>query len=102
MEDPIDSLPHDENAPELTPHQMQILDTLFASAKQNSGFARDTKEFILLVALFIIFSLSIVDVFVRKFVPFTRMGSIFVLAVKAIAFGIVYYIARNIAVARTP
>jgi hypothetical protein len=92
--DPIDSLPEDRNPP--SHDEIQIIDSLFE--KNQTTFEKilnSAKDSVLIGALFVLFSLPIVDSTIQRFVTSSSSPYILV-ATKAMMFIIVYYIIKNL------
>lgn len=96
--DNIANLPTDASIP--SHNEIQMVETLF---KQQHGTIQKlfagTKEFILLLLLFVAFSLPQVDSLFRKFV--TSAESPYILAgVKGVVFTIAYFLIKNMYLVR--
>ena len=93
--DLIENLPVDKNFLH-SERQMQIAETLF---KQNETLinvlARELKDGFIICALFIIFSSTQVDTFIKKFVQRANDSFLILIGIKCIGLVLVYYLIKN-------
>lgn len=93
--DLIENLPVDKNFLH-SERQIQIAETLF---KQNETMinvlARELKDGFIICALFIIFSSSQLDTFIKKFVQRANDSFLILTGIKCIGLVLVYYLIKN-------
>jgi len=98
--DIIDQLPADKSVP--SHNEIRIVDHLF---QQKKGIVdkilHSTKDMLVLGALFIIFSLPLVDNLIIKFIEAARTSHYILIGIKTILFVFTYFIIENIYLART-
>lgn len=97
--DNLDNLPADETVP--THGEIQILDNLF---KQNptvlDRIKNESSDLVLLLILFVFFSLPIVDEMLKKFVTITNSSMYILVFLKGILFAVCYYFIKNMYLVR--
>ena len=96
--DSIRALPTDQTVP--SHNEIQMVETLF---KQKQGtvtkLLRGAKEFVLLLLLFVVFSLPQVDSILRKIITSTESPYILI-GIKGILFVVVYFLIKNLYLVR--
>ena len=102
--DPIDNLPKDTNNP-LSQQELKIIDTLFQPENKPkfNGLFRELKSMIVIIILYIIFSLPLVDAILKKILPITGTSVYVRILIKSLLFAIIwwlfaqFYLKRNTA-----
>jgi len=97
--DAIDQLPVDESVP--SHDEINMLNTLFK--KEKGVIAKifdEIKGVIIVAALFIIFSLPIIDTTLHNIIPITQNSWIILILIKATAVMIIFYFLSNLNVMR--
>ena len=93
--DYIEKLPMDDS--EITPSELKIMKSLFSENSISSfRLKHEVKQSIILVALFILVSLSYIDDIITKFFPIIGNSEYFMLIAKGIIFACSYFIIKNI------
>ena len=96
--DNIDSLPTDQTVP--SHNEIQMVETIFKKKLTTmQKILSGVKEFVLLLVLFIVFSLPQLDSILRKLISMTESPYILIL-IKGILFVIVYFLIKNLYLAR--
>ena len=97
--DDINQLPSDESVPSY--NEVRIVDKFFQQKKSIfDRILHQTKDIVILGALFIILSLPFVDNIIKKFVTITATSPYILLGIKALIFVIVYFIIKNVYLVR--
>ena len=97
--DLIEQLPSDISVP--SHNEIRIVDQLFQQKKSLfDSILHQTKDMIILCGLFILFSLPFVDIFIKKFITITSNSPYILIGVKALLFVVIYFIIKNIYLAR--
>ena len=97
--DDINQLPSDESVPSY--NEVRIVDKFFQQKKSIfDRILHQTKDIVILGALFIILSLPFVDNIIKKFVTITTTSPYILLGIKALIFVIVYFIIKNVYLVR--
>lgn len=92
--DSIETLPIDKHQP--SRDELKILDTLFVEQRTPiKKFLLEMKEVIVVVLLFILFSLLPIDGLLQK-IPTIGNHKILVLSAKALIVGVVFYILKRV------
>jgi hypothetical protein len=96
--DNIQTLPVDNNYP--THNEIHMVDTLFKQKHTAvQKILTSSKEFVLLLILFIVFSLPFIDELINKFVMTTDSPYILI-GIKGAVFVIIYFLIKNIYLVR--
>ena len=97
-EDHIDGLPTDETVPSHS--EINIVETLFKKKLTTvQKLLSGAKETVLLGILFVIFSIPPIDALLRRFITAAESPYILI-AIKAVLFVAVYFIIKNVYLAR--
>lgn len=99
MGDMIENLPADNSV--LSHNEIRIVDQLFQ--KKKGLFDRilsNTKDILIIGALFVLFSIPHVDNIIKKFVAVSNNSQYILLGVKAVLFMITYFIVKNMYLVR--
>jgi hypothetical protein len=97
--DSIYQLPSDTSVP--SHNEIRIVDQFFQQKKSVfDHILRNTKDMIILGALFIVFSLPFIDNIVKKFVTITSNSPYILIGVKTLLFVFAYFIIKNIYLVR--
>lgn len=89
--DEIESLPNTKT--NITVDEINIMNTFFSN---NDKLINDIKEMILLLVLYIIFSINAVDILIKKFIPITNNSIYILYTIKGLIFVISYFLIKNI------
>lgn len=92
--DIIDNLPEDDNIP--TPDEIHLMDKLFY--KKHTTFSylvSELKDIIILIFIFIIFSHSIIDNTIQKFIKPANNSFYILIGIKAICFAITCHLVKK-------
>ena len=97
--DELKQLPVDKTIP--THNEIIIMDSLFKQKKCIfDKILEKSKDLIVLVIFFIIFSLPQTDLLIKKFISVTNNSLYILIGVKALLFSISYFILKNIHLVR--
>ena len=97
--DMINQLPADTSVP--SHNEIRIVDQLFQQKKGIfDKILSQTKDIIVLGGLFILFSLPFVDNLLKKFITVTNTSPYILIGIKTLLFVLVYFIVKNIYLAR--
>jgi hypothetical protein len=97
--DVLSNLPSDKTQP--THNELHIVDTLFTQhGKGISAMVNESKDSVLVGLLFVVFSLPMVDDFIKRFVTPAQNSPYILVGVKAIMVMIVYWIVKHFYLAK--
>ena len=94
-QDTIQSLPVEETEP--SQEQMALVKSIFHEDNAQSAVClfSEFKETLLIIILFLLFSSSQIDEFIRKYVPFTRNNNTFLIGFKCCCVVFLFYMLKN-------
>ena len=96
----IDSLPLDKNFLH-TDQQLRVADVVFKQHESTmNAVARELKEGIVISILFVLFSSSYVDEFIKRTLPIANASVMALMLIKCVALVIVFYVIKNFSLAR--
>jgi hypothetical protein len=96
--DSIDSLPTDQSVP--SHNEIQVVESLFKQKHTTvQKLLSGAKDSVILLALYVVFSLPIVDSTISKFVD-TSQTPYLMIGVKAVLFVIAYFLITNMYLVR--
>lgn len=97
--DIISQLPTDSD--QLTHNETLIVDQLFKRKKGTfDKILSNTKDVLIIGALFILFSIPSVETLIKNFIPVSNSSQYILLGTKAVLFMIVYFFIKNIYLVR--
>lgn len=97
--DALDQLPVDKSMP--SHDEINMVNMLFKKEKSTMAKIFDEIKSVLFVAaLFIIFSLPIIDTTLHNLIPITQTSWMILISIKAVAVMIIYYLISNIGIIR--
>ena len=97
--DPISKLPVDQSQP--TSNELQIVNSLFTKHKSTMNtLIEESKDSVIIGLLFVVFSLPVVDDFVKRFVPMAEKSPYILVAIKAVAVMALYWLIKHFYLAR--
>ncbi len=97
--DPISKLPVDQSQP--TSNELQIVNSLFTKHKSTMNILiEESKDSVIIGLLFVVFSLPVVDDFVKRVVPMAEKSPYILVAIKAVAVMALYWLIKHFYLAR--
>lgn len=98
--DLIDSLPIDKNFLH-TDQQLHIADVVFRQHQNTvNAVANELKEGILISILFIVFSSTQIDDFIKRSLPITNSSVMALMGIKCVSLVIIFYFIKNFSLSR--
>jgi hypothetical protein len=95
----IEQLPSDASVP--SHNEIRLVDQFFQQKKSLfDRILHQTKDILILGGLFIIFSLPFIDSLIQKFISVTATSPYILIGVKALLFVLVYFIIKNLYLAK--
>jgi hypothetical protein len=96
--DSIDTLPTDQTVP--SHNEIQMVENLFKQKQSTvQKLLSGAKEFVLLLLLFIVFSLPQLDSILRKIISMAE-SPYMLIAIKGVLFVVVYFLIKNLYLVR--
>jgi len=97
--DLITQLPIDQHQP--TPHEVQIIDTLFKKHKGTMDVMfEEAKDSIIVALVIILFCLPQVDATIQKLLPITHKSPYILMLIKALAAGVLFWLLKHFYLSR--
>jgi uncharacterized integral membrane protein len=97
--DLITQLPIDQQQP--TPHEVQIIDTLFKKHKGTMDVMfEEAKDSIIVALVIILFCLPQVDATIQKLLPITHKSPYILMLIKALAAGVLFWLLKHFYLSR--
>lgn len=97
--DPIAQLPVDQSQP--SHNELQIVNTLFTKHKSTMDILlEEAKDSLIIGALFVIFSIPLVDNLIKRVLPITEKSPYILIGIKAIAVMAFYWLIKHFYLSR--